>query len=118
MKRGQAEIWQIDTLFQLIIGMLVASAMFYAVYNLNYSDDFSKQLIKEDIGLILETLKTVPDDVKIEYPLTKGDFEVIIIDGDVTVTGDKNLLDNILRNKRFLIIEKKGNEIFLNGAKI
>ena len=118
MKRGQAEIWQIDSLFQLIIGMLVASAMIYAVYNLNYGEDFSRQLFEEDIGLTIEAIKIVPGDIELEYPLGKGNFEVKVVNNEVIVTGGSSIFDIALSDTRFLILEKKGNDIFVNGAKI
>ncbi len=66
-KRGQSEVLTTTLLFELIIGVLIASALAYAVLNLNNTSRFSGEYMKRDFLLTNEMVKSLPGDIDLKY---------------------------------------------------
>ncbi len=95
-KKGQAEVLTTTLIFELIIGMLIATILMYAVLNLNNTSSFNREYLKHDLLLTKEMVRSLPGDLDMKYDtgewcLTDGeDF----IKGSnckvqITKTGDK-----------------------------
>lgn len=62
-KKGQSEVLTTTLLFELIIGVLIASTLMYAILNINNTSKFSKEYAKQDLLLIKEVAKSLPGDL-------------------------------------------------------
>jgi len=94
-KKGQSEVLTITLLFELIIGVLIASILMYAVLNVNNTSTFSKEYAKQDLMLVKEAVRSLPGDIGMN--LSTGNWCLIgdeFVRGNncwvqVTKTGDK-----------------------------
>lgn len=62
-KKGQSEVLTTTLLFELIIGVLIASTLMYAILNINSTSKFSKEYAKQDLLLTKEVVKSLPGDI-------------------------------------------------------
>lgn len=95
-KKGQAEVLTTTLIFELIVGVLIASILVYAVMNLNNASSFNQEYIKQDLFFIKEMVKSLPGDLDMKYPTGNWCFvdEDNFIKGSnckvrITKTGDK-----------------------------
>lgn len=66
-KKGQSEVLTTTLLFELIIGVLIASVLMYALLNLNQTSNFSKEYMQQDLMLTKEMAKSLPGDLDMKY---------------------------------------------------
>lgn len=66
-KKGQSEVLTTTLLFELIIGVLIASVLMYALLDLNQTSKFSKEYMQQDLMLTKEMIRSLPGDLEMEY---------------------------------------------------
>lgn len=66
-KRGQSEVLTTMLLFELIIGVLIATILMYAVLNINNTSNFSKEYAKQNLFLTEETVKSLSGDLDMKF---------------------------------------------------
>ncbi len=66
-KKGQSEVLTTTLIFELVIGVLVATILVYAVLNINNTSSFSQEYLKQDLMLINETVRSLPGDLDMRY---------------------------------------------------
>lgn len=71
-KKGQSEVLTTTLIFELIIGVLVATILLYAVLNINNASSFNKEYAKQDLFLIKGMVKSLPGDLDMKY--STGDW--------------------------------------------
>ena len=113
-KRGQAEVLQLDLLFRIIAGLLIASVLITAAFQLNNTPEYNKYHVEKDIKLLLDTLEFLPIDIKVNYPVGKENYAVIIKDGDIKVEGTTKITD-LIKKENYIIFEKEGDCIKYQG---
>lgn len=82
-KKGQAEVLTTTLLFELIIGMLIATILMYAVLNINNTSSFNKEYLKQDLLLTKGMVRSLPGDLDMKYDT--GDW--CLADGENFVKG-------------------------------
>lgn len=103
-KKGQAEVLTTTLIFELIIGVLIASILMYAVLNINNTSSFNKEYIKNDLFLIKEMVKSLPGDLDMKY-----------------YTGDWCLADGeqfIKSSNCWVRIKKTGDEVTIEKTEV
>ncbi len=66
-KKGQAEVLTTTLIFELIIGVIIASILMYAVLNINNASSFNQEYIKQDLFFIKEMVRSLPGDLNMTY---------------------------------------------------
>lgn len=66
-KKGQSEVLITTLLFELIIGVLIAGILMYALLNINNASKFSKDYIQQDLDLVKEMVRSLPGDLEMHY---------------------------------------------------
>lgn len=66
-KKGQSEVLTTTLLFELIIGVLIAVTLVYAVTNLNNTSRASKEYMQQDLSLVKEMARSLPGDLDMVY---------------------------------------------------
>lgn len=100
-KKGQAEVLTTTLLFELIIGVLIAGTLAYAILNLNNTSKFNKEYLQEDLLLTKEMVKSLTGDLDMKYKTgnwclnEKGEF-----------VGGKNCQIQITKTGNEVIIKK------------
>ena len=66
-KKGQTEVLTITFLFEVLAGLFLAGILIYAVMTTGNVEGFSAGYLKADHKLLINTVKSVPGDVELEY---------------------------------------------------
>lgn len=66
-KKGQSEVLTTTLLFELLIGVLIAGTLMYAVLNLNNTSRASKEYMQQDLMLVKEMARSLPGDLDMVY---------------------------------------------------
>ena len=66
-KRGQAEVLTTTLIFELLIGVLIAGILMYAVLSINNTSRFSKDYMQQDLFLVKEMARSLPGDLDMKY---------------------------------------------------
>ena len=74
-KKGQAEVWEITLLFELVAGFVIAGVLLYAVLTLNDTSTFNTAYAEKDLELLKLTLASVPGETDVDFPLQGYAFE-------------------------------------------
>jgi len=69
MKRGSFEVLQTTMLFEVIISILVAGILMWALFDFNDVSLMNTNYMSEDIKQIEEFIENMPGDFEIEYPI-------------------------------------------------
>lgn len=108
-KRGQAEIWETLTLFEVLAGIAVATFLILAALGYNSVTTFGKTYLKNDLQMISSAVSSSPAIIQVNYPIDKGykvSFEEEIrieSEPSLALGGYKNLtldLDGTLRQSK------------------
>ncbi len=93
MKRGQAESLLLLNFFEFVIGILVAGILIYGAYQFVGNDQFDKQYIAKDIGLMIDTSYLVSGDLDLTLPIVgerdigvnegKAGYYRVLVDDDI-----------------------------------
>lgn len=97
MKRGQ-ETLQTTMIFEVLISILVAGILFWALFNFNDLSFSNKKYIDKDIKQITKFIDSMQGDVEINYPILNVNY-----DGD----SGKSFTDEFCKLK----IIKKGETV-------
>lgn len=89
-KKASAEILQLAYLIDIIIGVIVAFSLIGLALTWNSLSRFNEIYIKEDLSLLLDTVLSSPNDIKIVYPISDN-YKIQIIDNKVDVLNEHNL---------------------------
>ena len=105
-KKGQVEVWEITTLFEVILAVfiaifLISSALTYSSYS-----GFNKAYLKEDVRLLINAIHAAPGDMKVTYPVS--DSYSVKVAKEVKVGSTFKV--NSLLKKHNLVFEKKGDK--------
>lgn len=97
-KKGQSEVLTTTLVFELIIGVLIASIMIYAVLNINNTSHFSKKYMEQDLFLTKEMARSLPGDLDIKYGtggwcITKDEEFIKEVDCQIQVTKTEEKVD-------------------------
>ena len=79
-KRGQAEVWQISMIFEVVIALLLSVLIIGTALSYGSVSGFNKEYVKADLSLLAESATSAPGILKVTYPLSK-DYKVSIDDG-------------------------------------
>ena len=92
-KRGQAESLLLLNFFEFVIGILVAGILIYGAYQFVGNDQFDKQYIAKDIGLMIDTSYLVSGDLDLTLPIVgerdigvnegKAGYYRVLVDDDI-----------------------------------
>ena len=66
-KKGQSEVLTTTLIFELIIGVLIAGILMYAVLNINNASRYSKDYMEYDLFLLKEMVRSLPGDLEMTY---------------------------------------------------
>lgn len=67
-KRGQAEVMQLSQLFDILIGIAVASFLIIAALTWNSMTGYNKAYLEDDLKFVSNAALSSPNHVKITYP--------------------------------------------------
>ncbi len=71
-KRGEAETLQLTMLFEILIGIAIASFLILAALNWNSVSNFNKVYVQEDLKLLSNAVMSVPGEMQVKYPLSSN----------------------------------------------
>lgn len=66
-KKGQAEVLTTTLIFELLIGVLIAGILMYAVLSMNNTSSFSRDYMQQDLLLVKEMARSLPGDLDMKY---------------------------------------------------
>lgn len=96
-KKGQTEVLTTTLLFELIIGVLIAGILMYAVLSINDTSKFSSEYMRQDLFLVKEMARSLPGDMDMKYKT-----------GDWCLTDDEKFVKG---TNCWVQITKTGDEI-------
>ncbi|MEA3378399.1 MAG: hypothetical protein U9Q69_02045 [Nanoarchaeota archaeon] len=70
-KRGQSEIWEISTIFEIIIALIVASFFIMGATSYHQYTKFDKYYLEEEMKLLVNTVAASPGYTKFNYAHSK-----------------------------------------------
>jgi hypothetical protein len=90
-KRGQAEVWEITLLFELVVAVLIAIFLIATVMSFNSLSGLNKAYLEKDIKLLVNAELAAPGKIRIDYPVSE-DYKVkmgkeIEVTHDITAKG-------------------------------
>tara|TARA_Y100000310_G_scaffold81507_1_gene78061 strand:+ start:1494 stop:1835 length:342 start_codon:yes stop_codon:yes gene_type:complete len=68
-KRGQGEAQQLFLLFEIILGITVASIFIFSTINFDSMSNTEKIFIEKDLNLMAPTLLAAPGEIEYNYPI-------------------------------------------------
>ena len=71
-KRGQAEIWETLSLFEVLAGISVAVFMIIAALGYNSVTPFGKTYLKLDLQMMSGAISSSPANMVFQYPVDAG----------------------------------------------
>ena len=71
-KKGQAEIWETLTLFEVLIGITVATFLILAALGHNSFTTFGKTYLKNDLQMVSDAVLSSPANMQFIYPIESG----------------------------------------------
>lgn len=69
-RRGQVEVLELTTLFDIIIGLMIATFLIIAATSWNSVSNFNKVYLEEELKLLSNSVLSSPASVKVTYPLS------------------------------------------------
>ena len=66
-KKGQSEVLTTTLIFELVIGVLIATVLVYAVLSINDTSQFSQSYLQQDLFLVKEMARSLPGDLEMKY---------------------------------------------------
>lgn len=101
-KRGQSEVLTTTLIFELIIGVLIAGTLMYAILNINNTSKFSREYMQQDLSLVKEMARGLPGDLDMKY-----------YTGSWCITDDESFVKGVNCSVQ---ITKTGDEIKIKKA--
>ena len=89
-KRGQSEILETLTLFELLAGFAVASMLILAALGYNSFTSFGKVYLQNDLRMVYAAVSVSPSQITVRYPVSSS-FTVSLEDDKVNVGSSTSL---------------------------
>lgn len=89
-KRGQAEVLETLTLFELLAGFAVATILILAALGYNNFTAFSKTYLEKDLAMVHDAVSASPAVIKVEYPVSSS-FRVEVTDEKINIASSDSL---------------------------
>lgn len=95
-KRGQSEIWETLSLFEVLAGLAIASLLIIAALGLNTFTSFGRDYLTQDLKLISGAVSSSPASVTVYYPISSG-YQVSFDDG-IKINSEPSIIPGDYRN--------------------
>lgn len=97
-KKGQAEVFEVTLLFELIAAIVIGTFLVYSAISYNSLTDFNKKYIEKDLGLLLNAVYSSPGFVEIRYPVSEQ-YKVNISGNKVEASQEFSILNDPFNKK-------------------
>jgi hypothetical protein len=104
-KRGQSEVMQLMTLFEILVGIMVATFLILGAVTFNSQTKFEKNYIEEDMKLMVNSLLASPSYIEFNYTYPKH-YDIKLGEDKIEVIKDVKISN--LGEKHSLILTKEG----------
>jgi len=101
-RKGQAEVWNVIMIFEVVLSVLIAAVLIYSAFNYAAASDLKKNYLEKDISLVVDAVSASGGKIKVFYPVTSA-FNYEFSDG---LRISRNLVSGGVFSKSTLEISK------------
>lgn len=104
-KRGQSEVLELTTLFEIVLGLVIAGFFIMMAFTFNQHTKFDKYYLEQDMKMLINTIQSAPNYVDFNYEHAKI-YDISISENKIDVK--RNLKITSLTKKNILNLKKDG----------
>lgn len=102
-KRGQAEVWELTVIFEILTALVVAAFFVMSALTFNSYTKFDRIFLEEDMKMMVNALTASPAQIEYNYSHSRM-YDIKIKPDEVQVT--RNLKIKDIGKKHHLILQK------------